>query len=143
MLELTNKLLIKLIHIMIFNKKTLTLPIMFILISVFNFTQPEGDKNDIYYGIFCLIIALIAFLRKNKIEKEKRAGIPENDEFSSIIKYKSGYYGWITAIFVIVLLPILTLFIEDIFVITSIGSFVALFAFFVARFFVKKNYYEK
>ncbi len=50
---------------------------------------------DLYIFILIIVIGAIALFRAFKKDKEQEAGIPEEDELTLRLKYKSGYYAYL------------------------------------------------
>ncbi len=81
-------------------KKTLVSISIFMLAAiggfVYLFKNPDLLKGfDLFMVILIIAIGFMALLKTYKKDKEKREGFQDDDELSNMIKYKSGYYGYL------------------------------------------------
>jgi len=60
-----------------------------------NFATPL----NILILVLIIIFGAVAFRRALKKEREEKAGIPPEDEMSTLIKYKSGYYAYMASMY--------------------------------------------
>ena len=82
----TNKTLIISITLIIF--------IITSLLAIYREGNTMGQL-DILIILVTLIIGIIAIVKFRKKEKEQDEGQPEEDEFSLMLKYKTGYYSFL------------------------------------------------
>lgn len=86
------------------NRQILMLSSIIFMISVWGF-MGFGKDADLFQGLnlllFILIIgvAVIAGLNMIKKDKEKKEGIPVDDELSTKIKYKAGYKAYMASMY--------------------------------------------
>ena len=54
---------------------------------------------ELFIFVLIIIIGIIAFIIAFKKDKEIREGFPSDDELSTLIKYKSGYYAYLASMY--------------------------------------------
>ena len=54
---------------------------------------------DLFIFILIVLLAAIAFMKAIKRDREEKAGLPADDELSTLIKYKSGYYAYMASMY--------------------------------------------
>lgn len=87
-------------------KKRIALLMMSILImavvwGIIALQQGTMVLGKLEIGIFILIVALavVAFVRAIKKDKEAQEGQPADDELSNQLKYKAGYYSFMASMY--------------------------------------------
>ena len=86
------------------NRKTLliiTLLTMLVVLAFIVITNKANVLKGLNLLIFALIIigGIIAFVSAYKKDKEEKAGLTTEDELSTLIKYKSGYYAYMASMY--------------------------------------------
>ncbi len=94
--------------------------------------------------IFILIIlmAALAFYNALKKDKEEKEGIPNEDELSTKIKYKSGYYAYQASMYMWLFIFILKDKFPDIETMLGGGILLSAVISVIAKHFVKKKFNE-
>lgn len=123
--------------------------ITFILIMVISLGFIYFDKGaEIFKGLELIIVLLItivgiiALIRVIKKDKNLNEGLPEDDELSTKIKYKSGYYAYMATMYIWVIIFILKDLFPDKQSMLGGGILLSALISFVAKYFVKQNFYE-
>lgn len=86
------------------SRKTLliiTLLTMLVVLAFIVITNRTNVLKGLNLLIFALIIigGVIAFVSAYKKDKEEKAGLTAEDELSTLIKYKSGYYAYMVSLY--------------------------------------------
>jgi len=123
--------------------------ITFISIMVISLGYIYLDKGtELFKGLELIIVLLItiagimALIRVIKKDKNLNEGLPEDDELSTKIKYKSGYYAYMATMYIWVIIFILKDLFPDKQSMLGGGILLSALISFVAKYFVKKNFYE-
>lgn len=107
-----------------------------------------GDGPNILQGLSLVIIiliiglAVIAFIAVLKKDKEERAGIPVEDEMTTRIKYKAGYYAYMASMYMWLFIFLLKDNFPDIETLLGGGILLSALIGFIAKVVVKRNYNE-
>ena len=80
------------------NRKSLMMTSILIMAVIWGFIAVEKGTDlfkglDLIIFILIIVIGAIAFYRALQKDKEEKEGLPTEDELSTQIKYKSGYYA--------------------------------------------------
>jgi hypothetical protein len=59
----------------------------------------KGLGLDLFIFILIILLAAIAFMKAIKRDREEKEGLPADDELSTLIKYKSGYYAYMASMY--------------------------------------------
>ena len=86
------------------NRKILMITSVLIMAAIWGFIVLEKGADlfqglDLVIFILIIVIGAIAFFRALKRDKEEKDGLPAEDELSTRIKYKSGYYAYMTSMY--------------------------------------------
>ena len=89
---------------MVNKRKTLMLTSIIIMAVIWGFIALEKGTDllhglDLYIFILIIIMGAIAFMRALKKDKEEKEGFNTEDELSLLVKYKSGYYAYMTSMY--------------------------------------------
>jgi len=85
-------------------RKTLMMTSVIIMLAIWGFIALEKGSDllkglDLFIFSLIVIIGAIAFFRALKKDKEEKEGLPAEDELSTLIKYKSGYYAYMASMY--------------------------------------------
>jgi len=89
---------------MVNKRKSLMLTSILIMAVIWGFIALEKGTDllhglDLYIFILIIIMGTIAFMRALKKDKEEKEGFNTEDELSLLVKYKSGYYAYMTSMY--------------------------------------------
>ena len=98
---------------------------------------------DLYIFILIIILSVVVLVNAIKKDKEEKAGLPTDDELSTRMKYKAGYYAYLSSMYMWLFIFLL----KDIFpnVETMLGGGILLSAAISVgiKYYVKYNYNEE
>ena len=85
-------------------RQTLMMTSVIIMLAIWGFIALEKGSDllkglDLFIFSLIVIIGAIAFFRALKKDKEEKEGLPAEDELSTLIKYKSGYYAYLASMY--------------------------------------------
>jgi hypothetical protein len=85
-------------------RKTLLLISILIMSVLWGFIVLEKGTDlfkglDLFIFILIVLLAAIAFMKAIKRDREEKEGLPADDELSTLIKYKSGYYAYMASMY--------------------------------------------
>jgi preprotein translocase subunit SecG len=136
------------IGIMKAKRKTLMIASILIMFMIGGFIVVQNGTNlfqglDIYIFILIVILSIIVFVNVLKKDKDERAGIPTDDELSSRIKYKAGYYAFLSSMYMWMLIFFFKRYFPD--VETMLGGGILLSAAISVgiKYYMKYNYNEE
>lgn len=86
------------------SRATLMITSVLIMASFWGFIVLEKGTNlfkglDLVIFVLIVIIGAIAFARAFKKNKEEKEGLATEDELSTQMKYKSGYYAYLASMY--------------------------------------------
>ena len=95
--------------------------------------------------IFILIIAfgIVALYKAFKKDKELAEGQPAEDELSNLIKYKSGYYAYMSSLYLWLFLFLMKDKFPDVETLVGGGILLTALCSFLAKLYVKKQLHAK
>ena len=129
------------------NRKTLLFTSIIIMVAIWGFIAIEKG-TDLFKGldlyIFILIVALgtIAFINALKRDKEEKEGLPAEDEFSNLIKYKAGYLAYMTSMYMWLFIFIFKDKFPNVESMLGGGILLSALIFFITKIKVKKKFNE-
>lgn len=118
---------------------TLTFTVGVLAYSQMGEIQP---KMLIIYGLIG-IVAIISILIALKKRKEEKEGQPLEDEFSSMIKYKSGFYAYIASMYMWLFIFLFRDLFNDTETMLGGGILLSGLIGFIAKLYVKRGMDEK
>ncbi len=107
-----------------------------------------GEGPNLFKGLNLVItlliigLAVIAFIAALKKDKEEKAGIPVEDELTTKIKYKSGYYAYLASMYMWLFIFLFKDKFTDIETMLGGGILLSALIGFIAKVVVKRNYNE-
>lgn len=66
---------------------------------IFTNVSSAMEGLDLFIFTLIILIAVIALIQALKTDKDEKAGLPADDELSTRIKYKSGYYAFLVSMY--------------------------------------------
>jgi len=113
-----------------------------IIAGYFTYDNGAGLFKGLNLFIFILIILLaaLAFYNSFKKDKEEKEGIPNEDELSTKIKYKSGYYAYHTSMYMWLFIFILKDKFPDIETMLGGGILLSALISVIAKYYIKQNF---
>jgi hypothetical protein len=129
-------------------RKTLMLSGVLIMAMIWGFIAVEKSTNlfqglGLYIFILIIILSVVVLVNAIKKDKEEKAGIPTDDELSTRIKYKAGYYAFIASMYMWMLIFFFKRYFPD--VETMLGGGILLSAAISVgiKYYIKYNYSEE
>lgn len=129
------------------NRKTLLYTSVLVMGLIWGFIAIEKGTDllngiDIY--IFALIVIIGAFALYNafKKDKEEKQGLKTEDEMSNLIKYKSGYYAFLTSMYMWLFIFIFKDKFPDTETMLGGGILLSALIFYITKTVVKRKLYE-
>ena len=129
-------------------RKTLLITITLIMAAVLGFIIVEKGTN-LFHGLSLLILILIilggvvAFVTALKKDKEEKQGMPADDEFSLLLKYKSGYYAYMASLYMWLFIFLFKEYFPDIETMLGGGILLSALVGFISKYIVKQQFNEK
>lgn len=89
---------------MTFKRKTLLVSSILITLTILGFIVvvrgPELFSGlELFILILIIILGIVVFVNALRKERDIKAGLPVDDELSTRIKYKAGYYAYLTSMY--------------------------------------------
>ena len=86
------------------NRKTLLITSVLIMVVIWGFIVIERGTTlfkglDLFIFALIIVLGIIAFLNALKKDKEEKQGLTTEDELSTRLKYKSGYYAYMASMY--------------------------------------------
>jgi hypothetical protein len=75
----------------------ITLTILGFIVAVRGFELFKG--LELFILILIIILGIVVFVNALRKERDIKAGLPVDDELSTRIKYKAGYYAYLTSMY--------------------------------------------
>ncbi|NOY37127.1 MAG: hypothetical protein GXO83_06085 [Chlorobi bacterium] len=97
---------------------------------------------DLFIFILIVVIGIIAFISALKKDKEKKEGLPPDDELSMKIKYKSGYYAFLVSMYMWLFIFILKDKFPDTETMLGGGILLSALIFAVTKYVIKQKFNE-
>ncbi len=129
------------------NRITLMITSVLFMAAIWGFVAIEKGNNlfkgiGLYIFILILVLGIIALIRALKKDKEEKEGLTLEDELSTQLKYKSGYYAYLYSMYMWMFI----FFFKDKFpnVESMLGGGILLSALigFIIKVYVKRNFNE-
>ena len=129
-------------------RKTLMITSILIMGVIWGFIVLQRGTNlfhglDLIIFILIIIIGAIAFINALKKDKEEKEGIPTEDEMTTQIKYKSGYYAYLYSMYMWLFIFLLKDKFPDVETMLGGGILLSALIGFVVKIIVKRNLNEK
>ena len=97
---------------------------------------------EIFIFVLILIGAVYSFVVEMKKHKDRESGFPAEDELSEQVKYRAGYYSFMTSIYVWLSLFLLKEHFTDYDTLFGLGVLLPAVIFMVLRSYLTRNPYE-
>ena len=116
--------------------------------TVLGFIIVEKGTN-LFHGLNLLILILIilggvvAFVTALKKDKEEKQGMPADDEFSLLLKYKAGYYAYMASLYMWLFIFLFKGYFPDIETMLGGGILLSALVGFISKYIVKQQFNEK
>jgi len=129
-------------------RKTLIIISILIVATFLGFVIVEKGTN-LFQGLDLLILILIvlggivAFVTALKKEKEEKQGMPADDEFSLLLKYKSGYYAYMASLYMWLFIFLFKGYFPDVETMLGGGILLSALISFISKYIVKRQFNEK
>ena len=129
------------------NRKSLFITAIIIVFLILGFIVLEKG-TDLFKGldllVFVLIVVLAVFslIKAIRNDKDERAGLKTEDELSTQIKYKAGYYTFLISIYMWLIISIMENKFPDTETIIGFGLIISALIFFISNIIIKKKFNE-
>jgi Ca2+/Na+ antiporter len=94
---------------------------------------------DVFIFILIVGVGIVALVRAFKKHKEQKEGQPDEDEFSNLIKYKSGYQAYLASMYVWLFIFFFKAYFPDIETMLGLGILVSAAIGFITKLIVKRQ----
>lgn len=118
-----------------------------IMLSIWGFILLERGTNlfngiDLIIFIIIITVGAIAFIRAFRKAKEEKAGLSTEDELSTRIKYKSGYFAYLASMYMWLFIFLFKDKFPDIETMLGGGILLSALISFITKILVKRNFNE-
>ncbi len=97
---------------------------------------------DLFIFLMIIVAGVYAFVVNMRKFKDEEAGFPAEDELSTRIKYKAGYYAFIGSLYMWLFLFLFKSFIPDVETLVGGGILLSSIGFMVIKGYMERNYDE-
>ncbi len=116
-----------------------------IMAAIWGFIILERGTNlfkglDLLVFSLIVIIGIIAFIQALKKDKDEKEGLPSDDELSLQIKYKSGYYAYLSSMYMWLFIFLLKDKFPDTETMLGGGILLSAIIAFISKMLVKRNF---
>ena len=130
------------------NRKTLLITSVLIMAAVWGFiVLVKGTELlqglDLLIFVLIVVIGAIALIQALKKDKEEREGLATEDELSTQMKYKSGYYAYLASMYMWLFIFLLKDKFPDIETMLGGGILLSALMAYIAKIIVKRNFNEQ
>ena len=130
------------------NRKTLLITSVLIMAAVWGFiVLVKGTELlrglDLLIFVLIVVIGAIALIQALKKDKEEREGFATEDELSTQMKYKSGYYAYLASMYMWLFIFLLKDKFPDIETMLGGGILLSALMAYIAKIIVKRNFNEQ
>ena len=117
------------------------------MVAIWGFIAIEKGTDlfkglDLYIFILIVVLGTIAFINALKRYKEEKEGLPAEDEFSNLIKYKAGYLAYMTSMYMWLFIFIFKDKFPNVESMLGGGILLSALIFFITKIKVKKKFNE-
>lgn len=129
-------------------RKTLMLTSVLIMALIWGFIAIEKGTNlfqglDLYIFILIIVLSIVVLVNAIKKDKEEKAGIPTDDELSTRIKYKAGYYAFLSSMYLWLFIFLLKDNFPDVETLLGAGILLSAAISVIIKYLIKYNYNEE
>ena len=121
-----------------------------IMVAVWGFIAVKEGSDmftnwglDFFIFIFIIITGIIAFVIALKKDKDEKEGFPAEDELSNLVKYKSGYYAYLSSMYMWLFIFIFKSKFPDTETMLGGGILLSVLIFYISKIIVKRELNEK
>lgn len=100
------------------------------------------SELDAFIFAMILISGVYAFVTQMRRHKDAKLGFPPEDELSTQIKYKAGYYAFITSMYIWLFIFLLKRYFSDVETMLGVGILLSAFVAIVVKGYLTRNYDE-
>jgi len=114
---------------------------------IWGFITVEKETNlfkglDLFIFILIIVLGIIAFVFALKRDRDERAGLPVEDELSTKIKHKSGYYAYLISMYMWLFIFLLKDKFPDVETMLGGGILLSALISFMVKLYVKRQFNE-
>lgn len=129
------------------NKRILLITSILIMVAFGGFIVADKETSlfqglELLIFVLIVIIGIIAFVIAFKKDKEEKEGYPSDDELSTLIKYKSGYYAYLASMYMWLFIFLFKDKFPNIESMLGGGILLSALIGFLAKLYVKQNFNE-
>jgi len=110
---------------------------------IFNKIPIHLTPLDIAILGLAIVIGIVAVVKGIRRDREQKEGYPPEDELSKFIKYKTGYYSFLTSIYIWILILVFRTKFPDFETAIGVGILLSVTFSFINKIFVEKQIHEK
>jgi len=127
------------------NRKILLITSILIMAIFFAFIVLEKGTDlfkglELFIFILIIIIGVVAFIIAYKKAKEEKDGLPADDELSTLIKYKAGYYAYMASMYMLLFIFLLRDKFPDIETMLGGGILLSALIAFISKYIASQNF---
>lgn len=130
------------------SRKTLLITSVLIMLTIWGFIAVQKGTNlfkgiDVFIFALIIIIGTAALINAYKKDKEERSGFPSEDELSTLVKFKSGYYAYLASMYMWLFIFLLRDKFPDVETMVGGGILLSAFIAMVSKIVIKRRLHEQ
>ena len=128
-------------------RRSILITSILIMAVIWGFITVEKETNlfkglDLFIFILIIVFGIIAFVFALKRDRDERAGLPVEDELSTKIKHKSGYYAYLISMYMWLFIFLLKDKFPDVETMLGGGILLSALISFMVKLYVKRQFNE-
>jgi Ca2+/Na+ antiporter len=127
-------------------RKSLLMTSIVIMLVVWGFIWAQNKMDlfqglDLYIFILIVLLGIVALIGAIRKDKDEKAGIPVDDELSTLIKYKTGYHSFLISMYLWLFIFILKDKFPDTETMLGGGILLSAAIFYIVRVIIKRQWH--
>ena len=128
-------------------RRSILVTSIIIMAVIWGFIVVQKEFNpfkglELFIVILIIVLGIIAFILALKRDKDERAGVPVEDELTTRIKYKSGYYAYLISMYMWLFIFLFKSKFPDVETMLGGGILLSGLISFIVKFYVKRQFNE-
>jgi len=130
------------------SRKTLMTTSILVMFTIWGFIAVQKGTNlfkgiDVFIFALIVIIGAAALINAYKKDKEEQNGFPSEDELSTLVKFKSGYYAYLASMYMWLFIFLLRDKFPDVETMMGGGILLSAFIAMVSKMVIKRRLHEQ